>query len=96
MDLSRISRRTWLRMTLALAGFIIAVFFLDKLYKRYQSYEGLVVQKSTIKAYARRYSWEVHFARIQTPDGKRVKADADGSPRVTTWSSREGTSALRW
>ena len=74
MDLSRISSRTWLRMTLALFGFIILAFFLNKLHKRSQSYEGVVVRIHWIRAIARP-SPHILLARIETPGGRQVKAD---------------------
>ena len=75
MDLSRISSRTWLRMTLGLVAFILVAFFLNKLHKRSQSYEGVVVRIYWIRTVVSPPSLHVLLARIETPGGTQRKAD---------------------
>ncbi len=75
MDISRISSRTWLRITLALVAVIVAAFLLNKLHKRSQSYEGIVVRIHWIRAFWNPRSGDLLLARIETPVGEERKAD---------------------
>lgn len=83
MDLSRISSRTYLRIILGLVAFILIAFFLNKLHTRWQSYEGVVVRIHWIRAFWRPPSVDVLLARVQTPDGRQLKADVTHCPAVS-------------
>ena len=85
MDLSRISSRTWLRMILGLVAFILIAFFLNKLHKRSQSYEGVVVRIYWIRAVVRP-SLDVLLARIET---REEDSERPTSPIVARF--RKGT-----
>jgi hypothetical protein len=79
VELSRISYRGWLSITLFLVGVVLFLSYLNSLYRGNQSYEGIVIEKyerSVPKPGLVLPGFNTaYFIRVRTQEGEHVRAE---------------------